>query len=755
MSPPEHWKEISALYAAALERRGTERAAFLHEACGGDESLLHEVTSLLECHDDAQQSLTSTAAQVIVNAMTTEAVSLAGRQLGAYRLEAPLATGGMGEVYRAVDTRLHRPVAIKILPHHLREDAARRERFEREAQAVAALRHPHICVLYDVGQADGIDFLVMELLDGETLADRLTRGPLPLDDALLHAGAIADALVATHRAGIVHRDLKPGNIMLTESGPKLLDFGLAKLQRVDESGEEKDSPATPPARGQSTPTAFGGTLPYMTPEQLACKEVDHRSDIFAFGAVLYEMVTGQRAFDGADRDAVLTAIRTVTPIVLSPDISAAAPGLDALIEKCLRKDPADRWQDTAAMADALRALAGTSRSATRWLRLSRKRAAAVAALLAVAAIVAGTLMWRAGRASPPPAPAPSRQLTFTGAATLPEIDLNGRFVAYWNNDSLLVQDVSGGDPIEVFQGTPMLSWSARWSPNGSQLVVPAAKGMFLVPRAGDTPQQIGSNVLTTIPVWRDDSTIAGIEDRAIIAHDVTGTGERTVICDLLGVTTWSGLDWSPAQNAFLVISTTNKNVRSSLRTFRSSDCRSTLIVDLDGRQISQARWASDGKAIYYLIRSDPAGALWKARVGSSVELLGTPMLVRDGITGPFSMSSRNTLVHERRTTSVTIRTYFWDRNVTEERNLLRRPDARYGPVIGRDSDGGIYVQGENPREVLRIPAAGGLATHVVTLPEPPLAAYSIDSVQGRTRFRGAFAETHSDIWLAENFDPDR
>ena len=217
--------------------------------------------------------------------MSAEAVSFAGRRLGAYRLEAQLATGGMGDVYRAVDTRLHRPVAIKILPHHLREDAARREWFEREAQAVAALHHPHLCMLHDLGQADGIDFLVMELLEGETLADRLARGPMPVDEALQHAVAIADALVATHRAGIVHRDLKPGNIMLTESGAKLLDFGLAQLQRVDGAGDEVDTSAaltSPRADRRSTTTVFGGTLPYMTPEQLDRKEVDHRSDIFAF-----------------------------------------------------------------------------------------------------------------------------------------------------------------------------------------------------------------------------------------------------------------------------------------------------------------------------------------------------------------------------------------------------------------------------------------------------------------------------------------
>jgi eukaryotic-like serine/threonine-protein kinase len=202
----------------------------------------------------------------------------------------------MGEVYKAKDTRLDRVVAIKVLPSHVSDDPALRERFEREARTVAALNHPHICTLHDVGRHEGTDYLVLEYLEGQTLADRLTKGALPLDHALAIAIQIADALDKAHRAGIVHRDLKPGNIMLTKSGAKLLDFGLAKTSPVIASAGLSILPTTPPA----TMTARGtilGTFQYMAPEQLEGQEADARTDIFAFGAVLYEMVTGRRAFE--------------------------------------------------------------------------------------------------------------------------------------------------------------------------------------------------------------------------------------------------------------------------------------------------------------------------------------------------------------------------------------------------------------------------------------------------------------------------
>src|SRR5215475_10748460 len=239
-----------------------------------------------------------------------------GTRLGPYEIVAPIGAGGMGEVYKAKDTRLDRTVAVKVLPSHVSSDPALRERFEREARTIAALNHPHICTLHDVGHQDGIDFLVLEHLDGHTLADRLTKGALPLDQALQIAIQIADALDKAHRAGIVHRDLKPGNIMLTKSGAKLLDFGLAKVTpaAIAASGLSIAATGASPVTMQGT---ILGTLQYMAPEQIEGQEADARTDIFAFGAVLYEMLTGRKAFEGNSQASLIAAILEREPPVMS------------------------------------------------------------------------------------------------------------------------------------------------------------------------------------------------------------------------------------------------------------------------------------------------------------------------------------------------------------------------------------------------------------------------------------------------------
>ena len=263
-----------------------------------------------------------------------------GDRLGPYAIEAPLGAGGMGEVYRATDTRLDRSVAVKVLTQQVAADPEARERFEREARAVAALSHPHICMLHDVGTQDGTDYLVMELLGGESAAARLERGALPLDEALSIGIAIADALDAAHRQGIVHRDLKPGNVMLTPDGVKLLDFGLAKLAAGGrEPGEDEAATRTAALTGEGT---ILGTLHYMSPEQLDGKPADARSDVFAFGATLYEMVTGRRAFEGEGQASIISAVIKDQPPAISEVQPLAPTALGRLIETCLAKEPDDR-----------------------------------------------------------------------------------------------------------------------------------------------------------------------------------------------------------------------------------------------------------------------------------------------------------------------------------------------------------------------------------------------------------------------------
>src|SRR5437588_3583983 len=266
-----------------------------------------------------------------------------GVRLGPYEIVAPIGAGGMGEVYRARDTRLDRTVAIKVLPAEFANDAQLRLRFEREAKAISRLTHPNICTLHDVGQQDGIDYLVMEFLEGETLAERVAKGPLPVEQALAVGVQIADALDKAHKQGIVHRDLKPGNIVLTKNGAKLLDFGLAKYGPQPEiAGSLTVLPTQ-----QKSLTKEGtivGTFQYMAPEQLQGSEADARTDIFALGAVLYEMLTGRRAFSGKTKVSLIAAILEHEPPPISSIQPPSPPALDRLIRICLAKDPDDRWQ---------------------------------------------------------------------------------------------------------------------------------------------------------------------------------------------------------------------------------------------------------------------------------------------------------------------------------------------------------------------------------------------------------------------------
>jgi eukaryotic-like serine/threonine-protein kinase len=282
----------------------------------------------------------------------------AGDRLGPYTIAALLGQGGMGEVYRAIDTRLDRTVAVKILPHDVADSAARRVRFEREAHAISRLSHPHICSLYDVGEHQDTPFLVMEYLQGETLDHRLMRGALPIDQVLQYAVEIADALDHAHRQGIVHRDLKPSNIMLTRSGVKLLDFGVAKL-RTAGAGDPALAP-TGPVQTITEEGAIVGTLQYMAPEQLEGRETDSRADIFAFGAIVYEMTTGRAAFEGASRASTIAAILERDPVPLSGVRPEAPPLLTQLITRCLAKNASERWQTAGDLKQALTWMSGGS-----------------------------------------------------------------------------------------------------------------------------------------------------------------------------------------------------------------------------------------------------------------------------------------------------------------------------------------------------------------------------------------------------------
>ncbi|HEV2113141.1 MAG TPA: protein kinase, partial [Terriglobales bacterium] len=270
----------------------------------------------------------------------------AGSKLGPYEIVSALGAGGMGEVYRARDTRLGRDVAIKVLPEQLSGNPGFQERFEREAKAISSLNHPNICTLYDVGRSGGTEYLVLELVEGESLAERLTRGPLPVEQAMAYGIQIAEALEAAHKKGVLHRDLKPGNIMVTKSGLKLLDFGLAKPMAVANMASSAMNAMT--ASQESKPlTAEGtivGTFQYISPEQLEGHEADARSDIFALGCVLYEMAAGRRAFSGKTQASIVASILASEPPAISSVQPLTPPAFERTVKLCLAKDPEERWQ---------------------------------------------------------------------------------------------------------------------------------------------------------------------------------------------------------------------------------------------------------------------------------------------------------------------------------------------------------------------------------------------------------------------------
>ncbi len=368
----DRWKDIETIYHSALERSGSERTAFIREACSGDDGLQREVESLLGYDTLAAPFIDKHVLQVAAQGLAGDmARSMLGRQIGAYKIVSLLGAGGMGEVYRATDTRLNRTVAVKVLSSHLSLRPDLRKRFEREAKAISNLNHPHICTLYDIGQAEGFDYLVMEYLEGETLAQRLKKGPLPTEQLLRIAIEIAGALDQAHRKGVVHRDLKPGNIMLTKTGAKLLDFGLAKSGRavspkppshegVANDGDTARSASAPYLPESESLTEEGlilGTLEYMAPEQVEGKEIDARTDIFAFGVVMYEMATGQKAFAGDSKASLAASILTSEPPPITKIQPLTPPALERLVKKCMNKDPDERWQTARDLTSELRWIA--------------------------------------------------------------------------------------------------------------------------------------------------------------------------------------------------------------------------------------------------------------------------------------------------------------------------------------------------------------------------------------------------------------
>ena len=438
-----------------------------------------------------------------------------GSRLGPYEIVAPIGAGGMGEVYRARDTRLERTVAVKVLPAHVAASDDLRQRLEREAKAVSSLSHPHICTLHDVGREGDVDYLVMEYLEGETLLARLEKGPLPIGQALRHAVEIADALDKAHRQGIVHRDLKPGNVMLTKSGAKLLDFGLAKVTAPDAAGGQSVL-----ATAQRPLTEAGtllGTFQYMSPEQLEGKEADARTDIFAFGAVLYEMVTGRRAFEGKSQASLVSAIMSQEPVHIAAVQPMAPPALERIVRTCLAKDPDDRWQSAHDLAGELRWIAEAGSQAgvpapVVARRKSRERWAwALATGLGLVAATAAAILYLRSR---PAAVEPTRFVIGLPSELRrmdwPKLSPDGRTIAFLGTNadgrtSIWLRPLSALEP-HALAGTEG-AWRPFWSPDGRHLAFFVGKQLKKVPVSGGPPQLISDSVEGNDGSWGTSGVI--------------------------------------------------------------------------------------------------------------------------------------------------------------------------------------------------------------------------------------------------------
>jgi serine/threonine protein kinase/Tol biopolymer transport system component len=522
---PRHRQRIEELYLSALQRSPELREDFLAAECRDDASLYLEVQDLIARDEEPSAILDRPAwerASGILKATELEA----GTLLGPYRILRALGSGGMGTVYQAEDTRLRRKVAIKLLRSCAASKPGMRQRFKREAQAISALNHPHICALHDIGSQDGADYLVMEHLEGETLAARLRKGALPFPAAIAIAAQVADALGAAHGKGIVHRDLKPENIMLTAAGPKILDFGLAKVVAEPVVSGASTVTQTQPL---TTKGSIIGTLPYMAPEQVEGRGCDNRTDIFAFGLVLYEMLAGRRAFAQNTKAGLIAAVIASDPD-LGPIRTAANPQFERLLRGCLEKEPAKRWQS---ILDVKRLLewpveAPMADTGRRWLPWVLAAAAAASAWMIGAGYVHQAAEpaiplrssidladFDGGPAETPAVSPDGSQLAYLArdgagvqslrirrfdkdsAAALPETDgakspfwsADGRWIGFLADGKLLKIRASGGRPQKIAEVSTL--GNAAWSTTGDIVFSMGSRTpLYHVHESGGAPRQI-------------------------------------------------------------------------------------------------------------------------------------------------------------------------------------------------------------------------------------------------------------------------
>ena len=621
----DRWQDVDAILRAALARAPHERAAFVADACAGDSELRLEVESLL-AHDTATDHFLSTPAAALVASAEAPA-SFIGRQFGTYTIVELLGSGGMGDVYRARDRQLERDVAIKILPPLFIKDSDRLARFEREAKILAALSHPHIGAIYGLERVDGVPALVLELVEGLTLAERLSQKALTVKEALMISMQIADALEAAHRQGIIHRDLKPSNIKVTASGlVKLLDFGLAKgIERDDNSTGSSAATASPTT---SKPGAILGTAAYMSPEQARGEPVDARSDLFSFGAVLYEMITGRRAFGGDTPSAIFRAILNDTPAparTINPGVPAA---LEHVVMRLLAKDRSARHQTASDVRNDLRRLGRELESGShRRLRLWSLAGGVVAAVILVAIGIWTTR-------SPVPSATIEREYTqvthFADSATSPALSSDGRLLTFKRGAStfagpgqIYLKSLPDGEPIRLTSDS-LGKMSPVFSPDGSTIAYTTLRSQFvwdtwIVPVRGGEPRQWLGNA-SGLSWLRDGRLIfseqtGGLQMRVTIADEQRHAAR--VLYSPAGEYGMAHRSAVSPDGAWALVVEMDATVWQPCRLVAREGPNAGRRVGPDG-QCTSAAWSPDGNWMYFSSNSTGAFHLWRQQFPNGV-----------------------------------------------------------------------------------------------------------------------------------------
>jgi len=612
----ERWRRVEALYHLALERPPNQRAAFLDSECGADEVLRREVESLLGYTAEAEDFMEAPAVQE-----TMDSETLAGRDLGSYKVLSLLGMGGMGKVYLAKDTRLARTVAIKVLDREKIADAERKRRFLHEARAASALNHPNIVTVYDIASDSGTDFLVMEYVPGQSLHKRITAKGMPLREAIGYATQIVSALAAAHAAGIVHRDIKPANVLITDKGQvKVVDFGLAKLS--DSETTRTDAPTEAPRTMEGV---IIGTAAYMSPEQAAGKLLDARSDIFAVGVVLYEMLSGRRAFDRGTVLATLGAVIYEEPVPLGSLVKGLTPDLERLVERCLRKEPDRRIQTMADLKVALEELYESPTTTSGSIRVSEKRGrrwipyAAAGALGLVA--IAATMTFLNRRDSPPLEALNFVRMTdMDGWEVLPGWNKDGTMIVFGNNKDgnmdLFRMSVASKLPEQITR-TPWDEVAPRWSPDFGYLAFVADRGM-------------GARVYVMHALGTGGSE-----------RELANTGLQSPDHFSRNLTVLGSTPWSPTSQELLYTKMTESGGTAIWRIHAVSQATFPVTAPGAGQRDHSAAWSFDGKHIAFIREiSDQGPTLWIAEAdGSDLKMVAEKI----GLGGP-AWSADNTKI---------------------------------------------------------------------------------------------------------------